>query len=302
MNQNSFWFYTIYSIYMYTLTSIFLFRVTINLSEMNNNNGKNYDTKITITLVYTDPMKLEDPLFCWKFQALSNGNKINRIMRHLEIFMILPTHEEGPPPTAPPPLKSRVPPQEEGHPPHEEGQGPCSRGFFSLCITIYRRKNHNCKKRQWCLWDYEYLKVHVCMCPLSSSMHQFIEISICALKNKNKFKHFNAEWPRSPPPKLSGEPSSIWEENKFRGFPHEHQPCPSCTDVQVDVSMERKLSKAYKHVIHSNFMSVSVKKFKQLNMGLIRYYSEQSTSNSMNCRKILHHPGTTGNGAIFFFG
>ena len=30
----------IYSIYMYTLTSIFLFRVTINLSEMNNKNGK----------------------------------------------------------------------------------------------------------------------------------------------------------------------------------------------------------------------------------------------------------------------
>ena len=77
-----------------------------------------------------------------------------------------------------------------------------------------------------------------------------------------------------------------------------HQPCPSCTDVQVDVSMERKLSKAYKHVCdYSNFMSVSVKKFKQLNMGLIRYYSEQSTSNSMNCRKILT---TTGNGAIFF--
>ena len=64
---------------MYTLTSIFLFWVTINLSEMNNKNGKNYDTKNNHNFFYTDPMKLEDPLFCWKFQALSNGNKINRI-------------------------------------------------------------------------------------------------------------------------------------------------------------------------------------------------------------------------------
>ena len=33
----------------------------------------------------------------------------------------------------------------------EEGPWPSSRGFFSLCITIYRRKNHNCKKRKsWC--------------------------------------------------------------------------------------------------------------------------------------------------------
>ena len=54
------------------------------------------------------------------------------------------------------------------------GPGAPSRGFFSLCITIYRRKNQNCKKRQWCLWRF--------MCPLS--MHQFIKISICALENK----------------------------------------------------------------------------------------------------------------------
>ena len=40
-------------------------------------------------------------------------------------------------------------------------------------ITI-TEKNQNCKKRQWCLWRF--------MCPLS--MHQFIEISICALGKK----------------------------------------------------------------------------------------------------------------------
>ena len=66
-------------------------------------------------------------------------------------------------------------PLQEGDSPSKGGpRGSPSRGYFSLCITIYMRKNHNCKKRQWCL-------VHV-MCPLS--MHQFIETSISALENK----------------------------------------------------------------------------------------------------------------------
>ena len=32
------------------------------------------------------------------------------------------------------------------------GVGVPSRGYLSLCITIYRRKNQNCKKQQRCLW------------------------------------------------------------------------------------------------------------------------------------------------------
>ena len=64
----------------------------------------------------------------------------------------------------------------------KRGTVPLMRGYFSLCITIYRRKNQNCKRRQWFLWRF--------MCPLS--MHQFIEISICALEKK---KHFDVERP-----------------------------------------------------------------------------------------------------------
>ena len=80
------------------------------------------------------------------------------------------------------------------------------------------QKNQNRDKRQWCLWR--------CMCPLS--MHQFIEISICAFKEKKKFKHFNVERPvkvcvltgvsRAPPPKLQGElclQVSFWNQGLF---------------------------------------------------------------------------------------
>ena len=85
-------------------------------------------------------------------------------------------------------LIRRAPPQEGGHPPHEEGPGPSSWGFFLLCEILhhdYRRKNQNCKKRQYCLWRF--------MGPLS--MHQFIEISICALENKI-FLFSNAQSPQ----------------------------------------------------------------------------------------------------------
>ena len=84
---------------------------------------------------------------------------------------------------------------------------PLKRGTVSLKRVLftlhhnYRKKNQNFKKRQWCLWRF--------MCPLS--MHQFIEISICALEKK-KFKYFDVERPvkvcvltgqsREPPPKL----------------------------------------------------------------------------------------------------
>ena len=119
-------------------------------------------------------------------------------------------------------------------PAHEGGQGPPqhaqegSRGFFSLCITIYRRKNHNCKKWQWCLWRY--------MCPLS--MHQFIEISLCALENKinSNISMSSDPWKSVRQrvfPCTAAEtigrtklPSSVWEENKFRGFPHETPTMP----------------------------------------------------------------------------
>ena len=94
---------------------------------------------------------------------------------------------------------------QSGKPAHEGG--PPSWGFVSLCITIYRWKNHFCKKIQWCLWRFMY--------PLS--FHQFIEISILALKKK-KFKHFDvappvklcapAGLPARRTPKLSGELSS----------------------------------------------------------------------------------------------
>ena len=92
-------------------------------------------------------------------------------------------------------------------------------------------------------------------------MHQFIEISICAVEEK-KFKHLDVERPvkvcaptglsRAPPPKLSGELSlqAPYEKKKNSGaFPMKHQPCPSCTDVQVDVSMEKNLVRKYKHTL-----------------------------------------------------
>ena len=56
---------------------------------------------------------------------------------------------------------------------------------------------------------------------------------------------------RAPPPKLSGELSSQapYEKKTNSGaFPMKHQPCPSCTDVQVDVSMEKKLSKKHTNI------------------------------------------------------
>ena len=122
------------------------------------------------------------------------------------------------------PLMRGTPPQEGGSPSKGGlssswgGPGAPSRGFFSLCITIYRRKNQNCKKRQ-CLWRF--------MCPLS--MHQFIEISICALGKKNQ-----TLWCRATRESLCTNgsvpctatetigwtklPSSVWEEEKIQGL------------------------------------------------------------------------------------
>ena len=78
-------------------------------------------------------------------------------------------------------------PAHEGPPPSLKRGVPLMR-VRSLCITIYRWKNHFCKKLQWCLW----LRF---MYPLS--FHQFIEISIFALKFFF-VKHFNV----APPVKL----------------------------------------------------------------------------------------------------
>ena len=71
-------------------------------------------------------------------------------------------------------LLMRGPPSRGGFPLKKRGaRAPLMRGLFTLHYD-YRRKNQNCKKRQWCLWRF--------MGPLS--MHQFIENSICALENK----------------------------------------------------------------------------------------------------------------------
>ena len=78
--------------------------------------------------------------------------------------------------------------------------------FVTSLLTLHHelQKNQNCKKRQWCLWRF--------MCPLS--MHQFIEMSICALgKNNSNTSMSSDPWksvrqqvcPCAPPPKLSGE-------------------------------------------------------------------------------------------------
>ena len=75
-------------------------------------------------------------------------------------------------------------------------------------------------------------------CVLSPCMHQFIEISICALENKI---NSNISMSRDPWksvrqrvfPCTAAEtigrtklPSSVWEENKFRGFPYETPTMP----------------------------------------------------------------------------
>ena len=86
---------------------------------------------------------------------------------------------------------------------------------------------HNCKKRQWCLWRF--------MCPLS--MHQFIDI-ICALENKinSKISMSSDTWKsvrqrvfQCTAAETIGRtklPSSVWEENKLRGFPLETPTMP----------------------------------------------------------------------------
>ena len=81
-------------------------------------------------------------------------------------------------------------PPQEGIP-SQKGTVPLMRrarawGFFSLCIMsfmIYRRKNQNCKKLQLMSMI---MKVHVSsLSPCFWHLHQFIEISICALENKD---------------------------------------------------------------------------------------------------------------------
>ena len=97
------------------------------------------------------------------------------------------------------PLKRGVPPQTGDCRPQE--------GSFHFASRFTEERTKIAKKWQWCLWRF--------MCPLS--MHQFIEISICALENKI-IQTFDVKRPvkvcaptglsRAPPPKLSGELSS----------------------------------------------------------------------------------------------
>ena len=128
-------------------------------------------------------------------------------------------------------------PLKRGTVPHMRGP---PRGFFSLCITIYRRKNQIQKATMMSM------KVHL------SSLHAPIYRNFYMCVGK-KFEHFDVERPvkvcaptglsRAPPPKLSGELSfqAPYDKKKKSGaFPMKHQPCPSCTDVQVDVSMKKK--------------------------------------------------------------
>ena len=64
------------------------------------------------------------------------------------------------------------------------GGFPVKRVLFTLHHD-YRKKNQNCKNRQW--WHFWcLLLIWRFMCPLSMAigMHQFIEISICALGEK----------------------------------------------------------------------------------------------------------------------
>ena len=127
-------------------------------------------------------------------------------------------------------------------PPLKRGTVPLMSVLFTLHHG-YRKKNQNCKKRQWCLWRF--------MCPLS--LHQFIKISICALKKK-KVQTLRCRATRESlcangsVPCTAAETiartklaSFVWEQKKSGAF-LKHRPCPSCTDVQVDVSMEKKLS------------------------------------------------------------
>ena len=97
-------------------------------------------------------------------------------------------------------------PSHEGDSPSRVGLPP-SRGLWTLHHD-YRKKNPNCIKRQWLVND-AYVWVWRFIHPLS--MHQFVEISICAFEKK-KFKHFDVErpvkvcaltgLPRAPPLKL----------------------------------------------------------------------------------------------------
>ena len=123
-------------------------------------------------------------------------------------------------------------PAHEGDSPSKGGLSP-SWGFFSLClcITIYRRKNQNCKKRQWCLFEGSNSSFHVSS--LHGIMHQFIEISICALENKiysnilmssDPWKSVCQRVCPCTAAKTIGRtklPSSVWEEKKIRGFPYQ---------------------------------------------------------------------------------
>ena len=79
----------------------------------------------------------------------------------------------------------------------KRGTVPLKRVLFTLHHD-YRKKNQNCKKRQWCLWRF--------MCPLS--MHQFIKISVCALEICF-FLFSNTQTIETPGPLMSGFPVLI---------------------------------------------------------------------------------------------
>ena len=76
---------------IHTLRSMFLFWVTVNLPEMNNKYGINYDTKMTITLVILTLWSWETPYFVRNFKLFPMEIKLTGY-EHFEIFMILPNY------------------------------------------------------------------------------------------------------------------------------------------------------------------------------------------------------------------
>ena len=74
-------------------------------------------------------------------------------------------------------------------------RGAPSRGFVSLCITIYRWKNHFCQKKlQWCLW--RFMNVSSLLPPIYRNLYRCAEVQrrVPSTKNPSPFLSLLLFW------------------------------------------------------------------------------------------------------------
>ena len=139
-------------------------------------------------------------------------------------------------------------------------------------------------------------------------------ISICALEKK-KFKHFDVERPmkvcaltslsRAPAAaetiartKLAELRFHMTHKKKSEAFPMKHRPCPSCTDVQVDVSTKNILSEKIQTYLDLVWLFQNRYSFQWRNLAA-QYVFNPIVNKA--CPIAVKYYTTTCTGAIFFF-